>query len=229
MFKRNLASSAALALVFCAGMYAGAAFTEGEDGARDPEAAPPAGEQASPADYSQPAEGEVVPSVPKHNPYGLPDLHAGLRAVDGCIKTTGAKEVPGKKRLLFAWFEDKHATRRWYYSDMHLAMVDKFFMRNKERDVLKHVPEGVPVMVIASYTVPEGPGQPFPQISIELYTPLEGGFSRGGLFGPDVYKEQFMRYEDYYPEGYEIPDDVRELIERQKEHQKQARAREEKG
>ena len=96
--------------------------------------------------------------------------------------------------MIFAWFEDKKAALKWYYSDTHKAVIKQFFPNRKLSDnPLAGVPDdGGPVMAVASVTVneertKENP-RPFKQIAIELYKPLRGGLSLGGRFAPDKMK-----------------------------------------
>lgn len=137
------------------------------------------------------------------HPMGLPDLEGGLRAIEGCIKVVGAKTSDGKS-LVIGWFEDKDAVKRWYYTEMHQAVLDRFYpMRIRDREALHWVEDDTgPIMVVASITFPE-PGEPISQIAIELYTPLHGGFAMGGLFGPDEFKDVFMHYDQYGKEELE--------------------------
>ena len=124
---------------------------------------------------------------------GFPDLVAALKATPGCLGVETAKTDSGKQ-VIFAWFEDKKAALKWYYSDTHKAVIKQFFPNRKLSDhPLAGVPDdGGPVMAVASVTVneertKENP-RPFKQIAIELYKPLRGGLSLGGRFAPDKMK-----------------------------------------
>jgi quinol monooxygenase YgiN len=124
---------------------------------------------------------------------GFSDLIAALKATPGCLGIDTAKTESGKL-VIFAWFEDKKAALKWYHSDVHQAVIKKFFPNRKLRDnPLAGVPDdGSPVMAVASVTVneertKENP-RPFKQIAIELYKPLPGGLSLGGRFAPDKMK-----------------------------------------
>ena len=124
---------------------------------------------------------------------GFPDLVAALKATPGCLGVETAKTESGKQ-VIFAWFEDKKAALKWYYSDTHKAVIKQFFPNRKLSDhPLAGVPDdGGPVMAVASVTVneertKENP-RPFKQIAIELYKPLRGGLSLGGRFAPDKMK-----------------------------------------
>src|ERR1044071_9190060 len=49
---------------------------------------------------------------------GFPDLVGGLKATPGCLGVETAKTASGKT-VIFAWFEDKKALLKWYYSAPH--------------------------------------------------------------------------------------------------------------
>lgn len=130
---------------------------------------------------------------PGKNGAGFPDLGAGLMATKGCLGVESATTSSGKN-VIFAWFKDRKACLRWYYSDMHQAMMHEKFGKEGEpkRKPLAHVPEDYegPIMAIASITFTEGEQQvegvnlPISQIAIELYAPLGGGLALGGRFAP---------------------------------------------
>src|SRR5436190_12760581 len=122
---------------------------------------------------------------------GFPDLVGPLKATPGCLGVETAKTQSGKL-VIFAWFEDKKAALKWYYSDTHQAVIKRFFPGRKLSDhPLAGVPDdGGPVMAVASVTLNEErtKERPFKQIAIELYKPLRGGLSLGGRFAPDKMK-----------------------------------------
>jgi hypothetical protein len=133
------------------------------------------------------------PAGDKVKDLGFPDLVAALKATAGCLGVETAKTDSGKQ-VIFAWFEDKKAALKWYYSDTHKAVIKQFFPNRKLSDnPLAGVrDDGGPVMAVASVTVneertKENP-RPFKQIAIELYKPLRGGLSLGGRFAPDKMK-----------------------------------------
>ena len=142
------------------------------------------------------AEETTTPSA------GLPDLVSGLRAIAGCLGVEEARTVSGKE-VIFAWFEDKAAVLRWYYSDMHQQVQKTFFRGLAPREPLQGVPdESGPIMAIASLTVSDkshvqGTSLPITQIAIELYQPITGGLFLGSRFAPDTVKVREMR--DYTP------------------------------
>jgi hypothetical protein len=123
---------------------------------------------------------------------GLPDLVGALKEIPGCLGVETAKTASGKS-VIFAWFEDKKAALKWYYSDTHVALMKQFFPERKGRKPLADVPDDSgPIMAIASITLTDKPTKenplPYKQIAIELYQPLGGGISIGGKFAPEKMK-----------------------------------------
>ncbi len=135
-------------------------------------------------------------------PQGFPDLVSGLKAVPGCLGVETAATSSGKQ-VIFAWFEDKAAVLRWYYSDMHQGVIKMAFPNYERRGPLQGVPDDVgPLLAIASITFSDKPQfetstLPISQIAIELYKPVPGGLSLGGRFAPANLKVPGMR--DYTP------------------------------
>jgi len=122
------------------------------------------------------------------------ELVEGLKATKGCLGVETAL-TSSRKSVIFAWFEDKAATLRWYESDLHqtLLMGMNSGGGGEERVPMAKVPDHVPVMCIATITPsqkPMIPGFPAPisQVSIELYTPLPGGLALNGRFAPESLK-----------------------------------------
>jgi hypothetical protein len=127
---------------------------------------------------------------------GFPDLIAGLEETPGCIGVETARTNSGKE-VIFAWFENKKAALRWYYSDMHTKVMKQFFPASEgahdalEHDPMADVPEDVPILTIASITFADRPQfegattLPISQIAIEMYTPVSGGVYLGGRFAPE--------------------------------------------
>lgn len=125
---------------------------------------------------------------------GFPDVVAGLKATPGCLGVEVAR-TPGGKNVVFAWFENKEAALKWYYSDMHQEAMNKFFP-GERRKPLAFVEGDGPILTIASVTIAEKPGvggHPISQIAIELYRPLPGGIAVGGRFAPDAMKVPHMQ------------------------------------
>ncbi len=125
---------------------------------------------------------------------GLPDLARGLKETQGCLGVELAKTQSGKN-CIFAWFEDKKALLRWYYSPMHMQAMRTFFPNEKPNPKpLAEIPDNSgPIMAIASITFTdkpkvEGTSLPISQIAIELYAPLKGGLHFGGTFAPEKLK-----------------------------------------
>ena len=132
----------------------------------------------------------------------FPDLVAALKATPGCLGVETAKTGSGKQ-VIFAWFEDKKAVLKWYYSDMHQQVMKQFFPGRDISKPLKAVPDDSgPIMAIASITLADKPRfketpLPISQISIELYQPLSGGIFLGDRFAPKGLKVPKLR--DYTP------------------------------
>jgi hypothetical protein len=128
------------------------------------------------------------PAAAKKNDAPFGDLAAALKATPGCLGVESARTSSGKQ-VIFAWFENKSAAMKWYMSDFHQDLMQKFMPNFKSgRPPLADViDENAPILTIASVTFDEkaGPGQsPFKQIAIELYQPLGGGLDFGGKFSP---------------------------------------------
>ena len=145
------------------------------------------------------------PSAPSQQ--ALPDLVGGLKSMQGCLGVERARTESGKN-VIFAWFEDKQAVLKWYYSETHQQVIDQFFPDHGEyHEPLRDVPDDVgPIMVIATLTKADRPHfkeltLPVSQISIELYKPIMGGLFFGGRFAPDGLKVPDMH--DYTPKENE--------------------------
>lgn len=123
----------------------------------------------------------------------FPDLVAGLTGTPGCLGVETARTDSGKN-VIFAWFKDKASVLKWYNSDMHQGVQDRFFPDRPHRMPLENVPADVgPIMAIASITFAdkaqfEKTKLPISQIAIELYTPLTGGLFLGSRFAPEGLK-----------------------------------------
>jgi heme-degrading monooxygenase HmoA len=125
---------------------------------------------------------------------GMPDMVAGLKATPGVLGVELAQTTSGKN-VIFAWFENKQAVLKWYYSDTHQALMAQFGSRRRPQGPLADVPDdGKPVLAVASVTLtgppPTSAGdlKSVPQIAIELYAPLPGGLAVGGRFAPSTVK-----------------------------------------
>lgn len=121
---------------------------------------------------------------------GLPDLVAGLKATPGCLGVELARTQSGKQ-VIFAWFENKQALLKWYYSPTHQGVMRMLAPDAKSgRSPLATIADNSgPIMTIASLTYADtaqvsAVKMPISQIAIELYAPLPGGLAIGGRFAP---------------------------------------------
>ena len=125
---------------------------------------------------------------------GGPDLVGALKTTPGVLGVEVGQMMSGKQ-VIFAWFENKQAVLKWYYSDAHQALMMQFGARRRPAGPLADVPDdGRPVLAIASVTLNGAPPanaadlKSVPQIAIELYAPLPGGLAVGGRFAPSTVK-----------------------------------------
>lgn len=125
---------------------------------------------------------------------GTLDFVAGLKATPGVLGVELAQTMTGKN-VIFAWFENKQAVLKWYYSDTHQALMAQFGSRRRPQGPLADVPDdGKPILAVASVTLTGPPPtsaadlKSVPQIAIELYAPLPGGLAVGGRFAPSTVK-----------------------------------------
>jgi len=136
-------------------------------------------------------------------------LVAGLEATEGCLGVE-TPEFPGGRQCIMAWFENKAAAERWYYSPTH-----QFMMAGAQGGVpdagrskpLAHIKdETIPIMVMATINFtgePATPGPiPFSEISIEMYTPLPGGAFINNRLAPMELEIPHMRDFSANPEAY---------------------------
>lgn len=118
-----------------------------------------------------------------------------IQETEGCLEVTTGR-LSSNRDAIFAFFKDRQAALRWYHHPMHQhlrgmmgdAPVGEAF------EPLKDVPEGVPVLTVASISFagePAMPGSqiPFSSISIELYVPVNGGLRINGGFAPEKFAE----------------------------------------
>ncbi len=120
----------------------------------------------------------------------FPNLFQGLKQTPGILDVKVAI-LDGKKQTIFAWFKNKAAVNAWYTSKMHRDAMAKFFpnMRGNYETLAGFKDEKAPLLVVASVTpgeklVMEGSALKAEQIAIEIYTPVPGGLTIGGGFGP---------------------------------------------
>ena len=134
-------------------------------------------------------------------------LMMGLKSTPGCLGIDAGETMSGKN-VIFAWFEDKKAAMRWYHSETHQMVMDRFFPDHESHEgyeddkPMAGVPDGVPILAIASVTMSDEANLdetslPISQIAIELYTPVSGGLHLGGRFAPESVKVKNMT--DYSP------------------------------
>ena len=139
-------------------------------------------------------------------------LIAGLMATPGCLKADATAWRDGRNSI-FAWFENKAAVERWYYSDAHQGMMGQFAADPDQRKPLEHVEDpDAPVLVIATINFngpPAVPGPiPFSEIAIELFAPLPGGAFIGRRLSPESFEVPHMR--DFTQAGYSPAGDAEE-------------------
>jgi hypothetical protein len=120
-------------------------------------------------------------------------LIKGLKETPGCLGVESGQTSSGKA-VIFAFFENKKAAMKWYFSPTHRAMIEMLGASYEgKRTPMKGVPDDVPIMAVASISFAGKPASPktklpVSQISIELYSPLSGGLSIGGGFAPDAFR-----------------------------------------
>lgn len=129
----------------------------------------------------------------KQDANDAPDMGAilgkALNESEGCLKVIFADTSEGTNTII-AWFENKEAVEKWYYSATHARFMRMMGTHPTDSKPMAHVEdENIPVMVMASITFGGEqviPGSiPASQISIELYTPLDAGASINGRLMPE--------------------------------------------
>jgi hypothetical protein len=121
------------------------------------------------------------------------ELIKALKEIPGCLGVESGRMTSGKA-VIFAFFENKKAAMKWYFSPTHRQLIESLGGDyDGKRRPMKGVPDDVPVMAVASITFGGKPASeklkmPFSQIAIELYAPLTGGLSIGGGFAPDAFR-----------------------------------------
>jgi hypothetical protein len=144
------------------------------------------------AQVNQPAEAPASPAR-GGGPGDLGKmLVEGLRTTEGCLGVDSGQFQSGFSTIV-AWFENKAAAERWYFSPTHARLMGMAGADPQSRKPLEHVADAdLPVMVIASIAFdgpPAVPGSPIPfsKISIEMYTPLPGGAAFNGRLAPEAF------------------------------------------
>ena len=116
----------------------------------------------------------------------------GLRGTEGCVGVEVADMQYSGMSTIIAWFENREAAERWYYSPTHRFMMQAVGSSPENHKPLQHVPNpDEPLMVMASIK-PVAPGEasaipgpmPISAISIEVYQPVPGGAAVGGRLLP---------------------------------------------
>jgi len=133
-------------------------------------------------------------TAPARNSGLFEQLIEGLNKTPGCVGVVTAGRMSNGQAAIFAFFENKQAAMKWYYSPVHERAMQLAGMElPPDHKPMAHVPDGVPVMAVASITmggkpVADGSQIPFSQISIELYSPVAGGLNINGGFSPDAFR-----------------------------------------
>jgi len=124
----------------------------------------------------------------------MQNLPLAVENTEGCLGVELAQTMSGKN-VIFAWFENKEAALRWYWSETHAEAMKFAGATPGEHEPMADVPDEGPILVIASITqAANGGGENaieglgVSQIAIELYQPLPGGAESGGRFAPDAVK-----------------------------------------
>lgn len=146
-------------------------------------------------DKPAPAKSETPSGVPNKEAYQKvsEEMLKALKESPGCLGVETGQTSSGK-RVVFAFFENKKAVLKWYFSPTHRALIEMLGTDYEgKRTPLKGVPDDVPVMAVASLMFGGKPasaklGIPVSQISIELYTPATAGLTIGGGFAPDAFR-----------------------------------------
>ena len=121
------------------------------------------------------------------------ELVKALKETPGCLGVETAQTSSGKS-VIFAFFENKKAVLKWYFSPTHRELIDMLGADyDGKRKALEGVPDDVPVMAVASIKFGGKPASdkikmPVSQIAIEIYTPLTKGLSIGGGFAPEAFR-----------------------------------------
>lgn len=133
-------------------------------------------------------------------------LISGLKSTKGCLGVDAGQMMSGKNSI-FAWFENKAAAMAWYHSPVHRRVMAMTGVNAADlgHEPMAHVPDDVPLMVIASITMAqdgeaiEGIPMPVSQISIEMFQALPGGAHVNGRLSPKEFEVKHMR--DYTGAG----------------------------
>lgn len=151
----------------------------------------------SPAAPSAPERRAEV-DAPRAAPAGAPNqmgqiLVEGLKSTPGCLGVESGAMSSGKQ-VICAFFENKQAAMNWYNHPVHQRMRSMMPVSNPDHVPMKHVPDGVPLMVVASISFDGQPAIkdspiPFSQIGIEIFAPVTGGLNVNGGFAPESFRK----------------------------------------
>lgn len=150
---------------------------------------------APPPANTQPAP----PTRPAGQGAGAHDMGArmieAIKQTEGCLGVKTA-QLSGGQNAIFAFFENKQAAMNWYNHPMHVGLRGMFPAEAGVQDhvPMAHLPDGVPVLAVASigFNGPpafEGSQIPFSSISIELYVPVNGGLRIVDGLAPEKFAE----------------------------------------
>jgi hypothetical protein len=148
-----------------------------------------ADDKAAPAKPDGPSAPPGVDAIQKQGQ----QIIKALKETPGCLGVESGRTESGKA-VIFAFFENKKAAMKWFFSPTHRALIESLGTEyDGKRKPMKDVPDDVPVMAVASISFKGKPASdkiklPVSQISIELYTPLTAGLSIGGGFAPDAFR-----------------------------------------
>jgi hypothetical protein len=131
-------------------------------------------------------------------------LVEALRGTEGCLGAEAGSIGPGRV-FIIAWFENRAAAMNWYEHPTHVRMMEASKIDDPEgKPPMDGIPDDVPIMAIATmeFAGPpavEGATIPFSAISIELYTPLEGGLKLNRGMAPAGFYDRVNKQEASKP------------------------------
>ncbi len=118
---------------------------------------------------------------------GRQSLEAAIMAVPGCLGMKQAKTRDGAEVSLI-WFKNTEAVLKWYHSEAHQEVMNKYFRDVNLREPLGDIAaDAGPLLVIASFTRAKTPQKRLPlfsQFAVEIYQPLKGGLFVGDTLAP---------------------------------------------
>ncbi|MGH2625790.1 MAG: hypothetical protein ACRDHY_03970 [Anaerolineales bacterium] len=105
------------------------------------------------------------------------EIFDALRCIPGCLGVELAHSESGRHSIL-AWFEDKDALVRRYFSSFHKNLQRTYFPDETPGEPLAHVAyPGGPIITIASFTLahemdPASLMLSLKEITVDLFSPL---------------------------------------------------------